>query len=99
MSPHELQGGQQVQHGQRQMSLVQTPSSEEAANRSTVMEAEEEIQDLRRQVHERTDATIQIIMQERMQAVQDEEVRGLAKMALVRQEVDKTNNRLRAKPY
>ena len=97
--PQELQGGGQEQHGQNQVALVRDPSSEGAARSSAVMEAEKEVRHLRRQVRERTDATIQIIMQERMQAIQDEEVQGLKRMALVRQEVDKINKRLRAKPY
>ena len=94
---------QDLQALQLQMLAQQLPPSppaeralalEEGA-RQTLMGAEEEIQMARQQIRERTEATMQILLQERMQVQQELELQGIKKMEVVRREAAKIAERVK----
>ena len=67
----------------------------EEGARQTLMGAEEEIQMARQQIRERTEATMQILLQERMQVQQELELQGIKKMEVVRREAAKIAERVK----
>ena len=67
----------------------------EEGARQTLMGAEEEIQMARHQIRERTEATMQILLQERMQVQQELELQGIKKMEVVRREAAKIAERVK----